>query len=142
MTQEGPTPSLIIPVLVAVLACDVAVADPASGKKNLIGIFDRILVSQLPTQRPISLYLKLTDVEGHYNVDVKFVQVSTGRTLAGARGQLQANNRQLSTDVYMSFPNLPIPTEGRYEFQVWVNSILLGGTFIDVNRRLEIPRKD
>lgn len=44
---EGNHPlSPIIPVLVAMLVCDVAVADPSTGKKNLIGIFNRVNVGK------------------------------------------------------------------------------------------------
>ena len=67
---EATTPSQVVPVLVAALICDVAVADPASGKKNLIGIFDTLWAHQLPTARPMSLYLKVTDAEGRYSISV------------------------------------------------------------------------
>ena len=40
MAQESQTLSNVIPVLVAALVCDVAIADPSSAKKNLIGIFE------------------------------------------------------------------------------------------------------
>jgi len=120
-----------VPVLVAALICDVAVADPSTGKKNLIGIFDRVNVGRFPTQRPFSLYVKVTDAEGYYRTQVRYVQVSTGRVLAEAQGELNATDRLASTDVYIQFPPLPIPEEGRYEFQIWANSVFLGATFID-----------
>lgn len=129
--QEARTPSSIVPVLIAVLVCDTAVADPNTGKKTLIGVFDRINVGRFPTQHPMSVYVKLTDAEGYYRVNIKFVQVSTGRALASADGELQAKDRLLSTDVHIGFPPLPIPEAGRYEFQVWANSTYLGGTSID-----------
>ena len=130
MTKDRPL-SKVVPVLVATLVCDVAVADPSTGKKNLIGIFDRVNAGKFPTQRPISLYIKLTDAEGHYKIEVKYVQVSSRKVLAGAEGELQSGSRLQSSDLYISFPPLLIPEEGRYEFQVWANSVYLGGTFID-----------
>ena len=49
MTQPQKTPlSEVPPLLVAALVCDVAVADPATGKKNLIGIFDQVRVGKSP----------------------------------------------------------------------------------------------
>ncbi|MGA2158049.1 MAG: hypothetical protein ABSG90_02400 [Dehalococcoidia bacterium] len=124
--------SNVIPVLVASLVCDVAVADPSTGKKNLIGIFDKILASKVPVRRPICLYLKLTDAEGDYNLEVKVVQVSTSKVLAGATGEMKSGNRLESPDLYILFPPIEFAVIGRYEFQIWANSVYLGGTFLDV----------
>lgn len=136
MKQEQRTLSNVVPVLVAALVCDVAVADPSTRKKNLIGIFDRIHIGKFPTQRPISLYVKITDADGYYQTEIKYVQVSSGKLMAEARGELQANNKLASPEILIHFPPLPIPEEGRYEFQIWANNMFLGTTFIDA-----IPRK-
>ena len=131
MTQEERSLSKVIPVLVAVLVCDTAVADPTTGKKNLIGIFDRINVRTFPTQQPMSLYVKLTDAEGPYKVEVRYVQTNSGQELARAEGEAQFASRLGSLDFSIPLPPLPIPSEGRYEFQIWANNVYLGGTFID-----------
>ena len=136
MAQEELPPSQVVPLLVAALICDVAVADPSTGKKNLIGIFDPINVTNFPSQRPMSLYFKVADAEGRYEFQIRYVQQSTGAMLAEAAGELIARDRLASTDLYISFPPLPIPGEGRYEFQLWANGMFLGSTFIDaVTRR-------
>lgn len=128
--QEHPSPSEVVPVVVAALVCDVAVADPSTRKHNLIGIFSRINVATFPTSRPVSVYIKLADAEGRYEFDIRFVQVSSGQVLAGAQGELTITDRLASTDLHISFPPLPIPSEGRYEFQIWANSVFLGSTSI------------
>ena len=137
MTQGEPAPSSVVPVLVAVLVCDAAVADRSTGKKNLIGIFDRINVGKFPTKRPISVYMKLADAEGTYQIEVRYVETNTGGVLAQAEGPAQIRDRLTSIDLYMDFPPLPIPREGRYEFQVWANGVYLGGTFIDAVQRAQ-----
>lgn len=131
MTQEQRTLSNVVPVLVAALVCDVAVADPSNGKKNLIGIFDMVHVGKFPTQRQISLYMKVTDADGDYELEVRYVQISSGKVLAKAEGELHSKNRLASIDLIVPFPPLPIPEEGRYEFQIWANSMFLGATFIN-----------
>jgi hypothetical protein len=133
--SQRETPSQIVPFLVAALVCDVAVADPSTGKKNLIGIFDRVNVGKFPTKRQMSLYFKITDSEGYYSVNVKYVQVSAGRVLAEAGGEMHSTDRLASADLYIQFPPLSIPEEGRYEFQIWANSMFLGSTFIDAIKR-------
>jgi len=129
--QETRSPSQIIPVLVAALVCDVAVADPSTGKKNLIGIFDRITVSKFPTQRRMSIYVKLADAEGFYKIEIRYVQVPSGKILATAVGDFEIRDRLQASDFFLSLPPLLIPEKGRYEFQVWANDVFLGATFID-----------
>lgn len=136
MTQGKKPLSKVVPVLLAAIVCDVAVADPSTGKKNLIGIFDKINVGgDFPTSRPMSLYVKLTDADGYYQTEVKYVQVNSGKTMAEAKGELQANNKLASPEILIRFPPLPIPEEGRYEFQIWANNTFLGTTFIDAVKR-------
>jgi hypothetical protein len=129
--QQPNQPSTVVPLLVAALVCDVAVADPSTNKKNLIGIFDRLNVGTFPTSRPMSVYIKLADAEGHYDVQVKYVERKTGTALAEAVGAIQVRDRLKSVDLYISFPALPVPREGRYEFQIWANGAFIGSTFLD-----------
>lgn len=134
MTDKPPL-SEVVPVLVAALVCDVAVADPTTGKKSLIGIFGRVFVEKFPAKRPMTLYIKLTDAEGYYEFDARYVQSDSGNMLAGAKGKMQASDRLASTDLYIPFPPLPIPSEGRYEFQIWANGKFLGSASIDARPR-------
>lgn len=135
MPEESRSRSHVVPLLVAALVCDIAVADPSTGKKSLIGIFDRVHVGKFPTQHPVSLYFKLTDAEGYYEVDVRYVEASSGKVLADAKGELEVTDRLTSVDLYMSFPPLPIPGPGRYEFQIWANGMFLGTSYIDAIQR-------
>ena len=71
MTQESRALSQVVPVLVAALVCDVVVSDPSTGKKNLIGIFDRVNVGKFTTTRRMSLYVKVTDADGDYDAEIR-----------------------------------------------------------------------
>lgn len=134
--------SHVVPVLVAVLICDVAVADPGSGKKSLIGIFDRIQTGQFPLKRPMSIYVKLADLDGYYKLQVKFVNVPEAKMIAHFDGEIECHDRTVTADLYIDAPPLPFPSPGRYEFQVWANDNFLGQAFIDaVMRPAEEPRK-
>ena len=124
-----------VPLLVAALICDVAVADPSTKKQNLIGIFDRVIVSNFPTNRQMHLYIKLADAEGEYEIETKYVHRESGSKLAGAKTKLEIKDRLLTTDFYIPFPPLLIPERGRYEFQIWANSVFLGTAFLDAEER-------
>ena len=119
------------------MVCDVAVPDPSTGKKNLIGIFDQVNVGKFPTQRQMSVYMKLADAEGPYRVEVRFVKRDSGEILAKAESDIVIKDRLESADFHIEFPPLPIPAAGRYEFQIWANDIYLGGTFLDAVPRTQ-----
>ena len=132
MTQlDKQPPSKVVPLLVAALVCDVAVQDPSTGKKNLIGIFDMVHVSEFPTRRALTLYCKIVDAEGSYNFDVRYVRVDTGEVLARTKGEVTIKDRLISSDMHLPFPPLQLPAIGRYEFQIWANSMFLGSTSIE-----------
>ncbi|APV45373.1 hypothetical protein Dform_02064 [Dehalogenimonas formicexedens] len=123
--------SQVKPVLIAALVCDVAMKDPTTGKISLIGIFDKVHVKQFPAQRPVSLYAKLTEAEGNYQFQAKYVYSNTGETLAEAKGEFTAKDKLGTVELNLQYPPLPITAEGRYDFQLWVNGQFLGQTFID-----------
>ena len=83
----------------------------------------------------MSLYFKVTDAEGFYKFEVRYVQVNTGKVLANAEGELRATDRLAAADLHLPFQPLPMPEEGRYEFQIWANSMFLGSTSINAIRR-------
>lgn len=131
-TQGNEQPlSQVAPLLVAVLVCDAAAIDPSTGKKSLIGIFDRVNVGAFPTERPLSLYFKVTDAEGRYKIEVRYIHADTDKTLASTEEEFQFANRLQSRDFLVQFPPLPMPEAGRYAFQLWANSMFLGSAFID-----------
>ena len=134
--EKGMTPaanrprSNVVPLLVAALVCDAAVEDPSTGKKSLIGIFDLVHVEEFPTRRPISLYFKVADAEGFYEFEVRYVHADTGNVLFQLNGELTAGDRLEASELHVAFPPLPMPAAGRYEFQVWANSMFLGSVSI------------
>jgi hypothetical protein len=139
---ENAELSNVVPVMVAALICDVAVADPATGKKNLIGIFDRLWSDRFPTTRPLSIYWKVTDAEGRYKITARFVQVKGNRVLGEAQGEAVLKGRLSSFDFLLPFPPVPFPEPGRYEFQILMNGSLLGSAFLDAHPRPQQPQKE
>lgn len=138
-TPPSPPPSSVIPVLVAAIVCDAAVKERATGKATLVGIFDRLWGLRFPTARPMTLYFKVADAQGWYNFQVKFVQLSTGDTMAEGLGEAMITDRLASSDAVLDFPPLPIPAPGRYEFQIFANGVFIGSAFIDAALRQAGP---
>jgi hypothetical protein len=129
VTNEEEYLSKVVPYLLAILVCDSGTIDLNSGKKTLVGIFDRIIAGKFPTSRWLSVYFKLSDAEGKYRFRVQYAQVKTDEILAEAETQ-DAKTIKSRLDIFdslISFPvALQIPEAGQYEFRLYVNSMFLG----------------
>ena len=132
MSTESPEVlSPVLPVMVAALVCDTHAVDPATGKKSLIGIFDRVNAASFPVSRPVTLYYKLTDAEGRYEFKIRFSSPGGEELLAEATGEFTSKSRLTAMELVVPFPKLPLPAAGRYEFQLWANGMYVGTTSID-----------
>lgn len=123
--------SNVIPVLNAALICDVGVADPASGKRSLIGIFDRLWASEFPTQRPVTLYWKITDAQGRYRLKVRILQAEGDQVMGEGTGEAEITDRNASSEFLMDLPAVLFPAPGRYLFEIFMNDVRLGSAFMD-----------
>lgn len=126
MAEAKPPPSEVVPLLLAALLCDAAIADPVSAKANLIGVFDNLHTNSFPLSRPVYVFVKLTEAEGFYEVWIRCASVQNGRVLAEGKAEMTARNRLESFGLIFPFPPIDFPEEGRYEFQVWANGNFLG----------------
>lgn len=135
MAEEEQELSQIIPVLVAALVCDVGIVDPNSGKKNLIGIFDRVHAAKFPTAREMSLYFKISDAEGQYQFQIRLVHVESEQSTEVAQGHGTIRDRTLSSDFLVRLGQIVLVEEGRYELQIRCNGSYLGGATLDAIRR-------
>ena len=140
MTNEEQTLSKVVPYLLAILVCDSGTIDRNSGKKTLVGIFDRVIAKEFPTSRWLSVYFKLSDAQGNYRFKVQYAQVKTDKILAEAETKdLQTIKSRLDTfSSLISFPvALPIPEAGQYEFRLYANNMFLGHITINAVQREE-----
>lgn len=135
--------SRVVPYLLAILVCDSGTIDQNSGKKTLVGIFDRVIANKFPTSRWLSVYFRLTDGQGNYRFKVQYAQVKTGNILAEAetKDALTIKSRLDMFDSLISFPKaLPIPEPGQYEFRLYGNNMFLGRIAINAMQREEIEK--
>ena len=127
------------PVPVAFLLCDQIIVEAGSGKKTIVGVFDRIGVHQFPaTHSPAWLYIRVIDCEGEYKHRIEYVQVSTQKTLAQANGTATSNNRHIYTEFVLSCPPLPLPEPGEYEFRLWLNDKFISRARVTAHMRSEM----
>ena len=133
MASEKQNLSRVVPFLLAILVCDSGTVDRNSGKKTLVGVFNRVVGRTFPTSRWLSLYFRFTDAEGRYQFKVQYAQVKTGNILVQAETDvLSVENRLDTRDFLISYPApVPIPEAGQYEFRLYANDMFLGRISID-----------
>jgi hypothetical protein len=112
--------------------CDTAFQDAATRKTSLIGIFDNINSLAFPAvHSALQLFIKLADGEGIYDIEVRFVQAATSKIVGRTSGTITMASRLSSMGFVIPFQNLPIPVEGTYEFQVWMNQAFIGSATVN-----------
>ena len=139
MTTLGINVAAPTPVLIAFLVCDQIIEDAPTGKKTIVGVFDRITSANFPASHaPSSLYVKLIDCEGDYEVKIEFAQVSTQAIQLEWTGTCSSQNRHEYTELVLSWPPLPLPDPGEYEFRLWMNSKFVGNVRFKASRQGEL----
>jgi len=137
MTNKEQALSKVVPYLLAILVCDSGNIDRNSGKKTLVGIFDRVLTKKFPTSRWLSVYFKLIDAQGNYQFKVQYAQVQTGKILAEIQTDALTIESRLDTrDFLITYPApLAIPEKGQYEFRIYANDMFLGRAVVNAELR-------
>ena len=139
--KDAPKPSKVVPSLVAALVCDVVAEEPSTQKKSLIGVFSHIAGRSFPVVRQFSLYVKLTDAEGFYRIEVRFVQLKENKVLVKGTTQMQVRDRLSAPDFFVPFQPLRFEKPGRYDFQVFANDVYLGSAFVDAGEMPVTPEE-
>lgn len=122
MTESEKKSSPPAPVPLAFLLCDRLITDADTKKKTLVGIFDRVWVSEFPTEHQgAALYARLLGAEGDYNIRIEYVQVDGQSILGEGTARMQVQDRHIPAEFSIMLPPLPIPKPGWYEFRLWMN---------------------
>ncbi len=124
---RGAEEPAVTPYVLAILVCDMAIIEADTGKKTLVGIFDRVIWSGITLTFPVSVYAKLTDAEGNYQFRVDYVHVTTDRLLAQTQTTtpFQIPDRLQPSDLVLRLPAV-IDQPGMYEFRLLANEVYLG----------------
>lgn len=110
-----------IPSVVAMLVCDQVISEQGTNKKSLIGVFDNFTSFGFPAllQR-IAIYVKLADAEGEYQFKLRLVNLRNESLVAEIGVQANIADSTQHSELALNFGNIPIPEEGKYEFQLYV----------------------
>jgi hypothetical protein len=134
IVTESELPEFELPFVVAMLTCDTAITEARTNKKTLVGVFDKIMVQEVPTIfRPFWLYAKLADLRGAHRLRIEIVHLGSEKKIIGVEAETRSPNG--STDTFefaMPVPPMPIPLTGTYEIQLFSDNIFIGRTVVTV----------
>ena len=112
-----------MPMGLSLLVCDTIIEDRLTTKKSLVGLFDRVQVSNLPCIHPeMCVFIALTGGHGTYPCEV-VCKHTDGKTMAFyAKGTVEFKDPCQVVDLVFRMKNVRFQKEGTY----WLNFIADG----------------
>jgi hypothetical protein len=126
-----------IPVVLAFLLCDKIVQEAGTGKKTIVGIFDRVWAESFPTVHgPFGIYAKLADAAGAYDLKIDILHLESNEMIGqGGMKALAGDDPLAVVDLVLNLPGIPLPKQGTYEFQLSANGVWIGRTKLIAARK-------
>jgi hypothetical protein len=122
MFEQGGNAVKARPVTSAFLLCDRIITEEGTHKKALIGIFTTMLVSEFPMNHgPVWLYYKGTMEVGEHEFHVDYARRGADELLGEVKGLLVVKDGKVPTELAAELPFITIPSEGVYEFKLWID---------------------
>jgi hypothetical protein len=113
------------PKVTAMVLCDHAHRDPATGKFSLLGVFDRIHAKAFPAAHgPFSIYLALTNLNGSYDLVVHVLRGEDESGVGETRSAqpLVVRDPLARVELAMNLPGgLPLSKAGPLVFRLSAN---------------------
>jgi hypothetical protein len=133
---QKPTPSVL-----SINVCDSIIRDEFTKKVSLIGLFSTIRADSFPCTHPsLHVYVALTNGHGKYQTDIRFLNISDDKPIAGMRGPLQFQNPLQVVELNVCWQQLRFEKPGEYVVQVLCDGAPIGERkFIVVGPQQKIP---
>lgn len=133
---QKPTPSVL-----SINICDNIIRDEITKKVSLIGLFSAIRANNFPCTHPsLHVHVALTNGHGKYQTDIRFINLSDDKPIAGMRGSLQFQNPLQVVELNVCWQQLRFEKPGEYVVQVLCDGVLVGERkFIVIGPEHKIP---
>ena len=118
----------IKPILKAMLLCDQTLVEEGTHKRTLIGLFDRIKATQLPTMHPaMSIYVQFREIEGVFDFMLELFDIEQNKSLNRALiKEYKVQDRSRDCELVFNLMSVRFEHEGEYEFRIYVNDNIFG----------------
>ncbi len=109
------------PLGLSLLMCDTIIEDRHTGKKTLVGLFDRVHARRFPCVHPfMCVFVALTGARGRFPCEV-VCRHQDGHTVAfSAKGEVNMADPRLVADLVFRLSGITFPKPDMY----WVNFVV------------------
>ena len=117
------------------LVCDQAIREVETNKVTLVGIIHRILGLEFPLlwSRPTTVYARVTDAEGEYEIRLELVRLEDEQTIGRVDRKAEVPDRMASREIIFNLDGgLLFELPGRYEFRLFADGRHVGGIVFTV----------
>lgn len=114
--------SLPDPVCLSVILCDQVIEDKRTSKKSLIGVFNEVLVTNVPAKHDcMFLFVTLTNCLGNHEINIEFSRDTEYdvESIMQIHGQIQGRNPMDIIDLVFELRGMPLPQSGKYQIDVY-----------------------
>lgn len=111
------------PLGLALVVCDSIIEDKHTGKKTLVGLFDRITAARLPCVHPaMSIFVSLTGARGEFPCEVICRHTDDETVAFSAQGQVVLKDPRQVVDLVFRMRGVRFPKADMY----WTNFLIDG----------------
>lgn len=111
-----------IPMGLALVLCDTIIEDRITGKKSLIGMFDRLASGNFPCVHPhLSILVSLTSGKGKYPCKIVCTHVEADTIAFQGEGEIELQHPHQVVDIAFNFHGIKFPNPGTYNLQFLVD---------------------
>lgn len=126
------------PIGLAILICDELIEDKKTGKKSLIGLFNRIQSVHFPYKLPrFHVFLSLTGGNGKYKTELSCTIETKNKKLFSVFGDLQFKNPNAVIEADFEFIDFIFPEPGNYTIEFLCDGEMIFHRRFMVNKKGE-----
>lgn len=115
------------PTLVSLLICDQVIDDKFTNKKSAIGLFNMVVVPQVPAaMHQIAVLASLTEIVREVHIEMRLVRDSDDAVIFSTKGPVKAPSPLAVADLVFAMQGIRIPAAGQYAFELVHAGTILG----------------
>ena len=124
------------PMGLSLLICDTVIEDKLTGKKSLVGLFDRVHAQRLPCVHPaMAVFVSVTGGRGEYPCEI-ICRHQDGETSAfDAKGKVTLRDPRQVVDLVFRLNGVKFPKDGLYWLTFQMDEIPIMMRPLQVQRR-------
>ncbi len=131
---------LEMPMGLALVVCDAIIEDKLTGKKTLVGLFDRVQTKKIPCVHPaMSVFVSLTGGRGEYPCEIVCRHTDNETVAFSAKGKVVLRDPRHVVDLVFRLNGVRFPKPEMYWLHFLVDDvpIMMRPMFVQERRQEE-----